>query len=238
MSRLLLQIYHLMKEAPRSPSILFDLEIICSDGTFLWNQFLMAAFSKTLGDVMKNQDDLFSIIVPDLSIASVKSILHKSLYPNHEDPSVLSDEDRMTFKLLTPQQYDSVDLSEQLELQGESNSVQEKNIFKCDFENCTAKFVRRLHLERHQSIHVRNSSFEKLCDLCGKVFYHEDYLKLHLRSLKNLEIIYFNFSYMYRKMWCGCIHMYVQSLLFHGYYIHSKMILPITLETRIIVEME
>lgn len=59
-----------------------------------------------------------------------------------------------------------------------------KGMLKCTFEGCTAEFQRKLHLQRHQASHSKERQF--VCDQCGKVFYHEDNLRLHMRYHNDL----------------------------------------------------
>merc|ERR1712223_1408915 len=54
-----------------------------------------------------------------------------------------------------------------------------KKLFKCNVKNCSTVFQRLRHFQRHVSSHTKNSQY--VCEQCGKVFYHEDNLKLHMR---------------------------------------------------------
>ena len=183
-SRLLLQIHELMQMNPKSFSSIFDLEIICSDGIVHWNQFLMAALSSMMRNIMKNEDEFFSLILPDVSTSSVRSALEQSVNPNHGNQN-MSEDNQYIFKLIkVDSSFEPCKLLDKFEPQLESGS---KKVFKCDFDSCSAKFVRRIHLERHQTKHKINQLNEKLCDLCGKVFYHDDNLKLHIRYHQDIE---------------------------------------------------
>ena len=201
MSRLIPQIDELLKEIDGDhQSSLFDFEIICYDGTIYWNQFLMASISSTLSSVMKDHDDMvFSLVLPDFPTSSIRSLLEQSLSIDHEH-EILTEEELMVFNLLSDTQCwakfeKNVQFKEAAlfpskakinDLRGSSVTrgleLEDQKLFPCNIGGCSAQFSRRLHLERHQSTkHNKNKSTEKLCDSCGKVFFHSDSLKLHMK---------------------------------------------------------
>ena len=179
-------------------SSLFDFEITCNDGTVYWNQFLLASISSTLRSVMKNHDGMvFSLVLPDISTSSIRSLLEQSLSIDHEHET-LREEDLMAFNLLSNTQLAKLEKNvpfreaamfsskSTAKINGSSETRGQKSddqkIFPCNVDGCSAQFSRRLHLERHQSTkHNKNKSTEKLCESCGKVFFHSDSLKLHMK---------------------------------------------------------
>ena len=183
--RLISQISETLQNVPNcEKNYLLDLEIKCQDGIAYWNTALIAVLSSTLEELLKeNTFEEYCLILPDFDKSLVNSFLTKSVSIDHQNEAI-SDE----FKELI-EAFNGYDLLDKTKNSQNDPSFENgnNNEYVCTFEGCSAKFSRRLHLERHQSIHLQNPQNRKLCDLCGKVFFHEDNLRLHMAYHKDLE---------------------------------------------------
>ena len=147
-------------------NIFFDLPISCRDGILHWSQFLLAASSKLMKELLKNQEEP-CLVLPDLDRKNVLDALENLFIKNNVTEIEKFEEVYDTLKF---------DVEKHI---SNNNDTSSKSAFKCSVMGCTVVFQRALHLERHLSSHNKNSQF--VCEQCGKVFYHEDNLKLHMR---------------------------------------------------------
>ena len=182
--KLICQISETLQNVPNDEkNYLLDLEIICYDGIAYWNTALIASLSSNLEEILKeNTLEEYCLVLPDFDKSLVNSFLTKSVSIDLQNDAI-SDEFRELIKAFNGYDLDKTRNSQE----GPSFENENNNEYNCTFEGCSAKFSRRLHLERHQSIHIQNPQNRKLCDLCGKVFFHEDNLRLHMAYHKDIE---------------------------------------------------
>ena len=148
-------------------SNLFDLRISCQDESFFWSRFLVASSSKFMRQVLSETEE-FSLCLPAFEKDTVLSTL---------------------CNLILCQEPVNADLVKLLvidDVQKPEHPVIERDgkLFKCPNEGCSLTFQRLLHFQRHVASHKKETQY--ICDQCGKVFYHNDNLKLHMRYHQDL----------------------------------------------------
>jgi hypothetical protein len=149
---------------------LLDLLVVCHDGKMLWSQLLLAANSpflaKALLDATQAEEEAL-LLLPDINIATAKSMLECTVNPA-VNSDILSVNEMEVVKLL------------RFEPPLPAAATEERVQFRCLHKGCEQlQFHRKLHYQRHVAAHTKDSQF--VCDQCGKVFYHEDNLELHLK---------------------------------------------------------
>ena len=155
----------LISSTENSETALFDMPIVCRDGTLYWSRFLFAASSKFMKELLKNQDES-CLILHDFDrnhvLTALENLIKKSDSSDGED----------IYNIL---KFDKEIVPSNVKLDVSST----KKLFKCNVKNCSTVFQRLRHFQRHVASHTKNSQY--VCEQCGKVFYHEDNLKLHMR---------------------------------------------------------
>lgn len=147
--------------------IFCDLPVICQDGVFYWSSFLLASSSKSMKKMLLKEDEP-CLILPDFPKNSVQETLIKTL----KSDEIVSHE---YFPILELFSFDQQKQEPQKE-------------FKCSQLGCNAQFQRLRHFQRHIASHAKSSQF--VCELCGKVFFHEDNLALHMRYHEDISTIH------------------------------------------------
>jgi len=153
-----------------------DLPIVCQDGTFLWSRLFLGACSNVVKDALSSlpTGDDPVIILPGLPVSMVKNTLLATILSTGQ----LTDEEIKVAQCL---HFNSLTAGRN---EDERGNVEEPSL-KC--QSCSLQFSRKLHFERHVAGHMKTTQF--VCDQCGKIFYHEDNLKLHQRyhdDIKNI----------------------------------------------------
>ncbi len=202
------------QQNPPSRHFLFDLQIVCRDGCFWWNSFLLASNSTFLKSALlqsiDNLDEPVVLVLPDLTASTVKSMLECTVNVTVKRDT-LSVNEQEVMKILG---FDTLIRSRQQTSSPSKVTVAEKNqedsspkendapsevidddVFEkeasgaivCKANGCGKKFQRMLHFKRHFANHSKASQF--VCEVCSKVFYHRDSLRLHQKYHQDVAAV-------------------------------------------------